>query len=427
MQLRGGRSSWVLAPILLLVGLTACGPGSRDHEAGRDEAPGGGQSGERAPATTARFRMVDAAGSSTHEGIVDYRNGEHLVRTRPGPDDWNPMTVLTVGGNRFVGRPDREIGPRWVASAPGSQIGLLTERFRFDPVGIVEDLRRSSTAIAEVGSGAVRGESTTTLRLELRPDAEMPWVLLPTPVPSVLLLDVDGQGRLRRLATEPAGTTTVELWDFGVRGGLVPPDPADVVDRTDPRSIPILAGIGPDGRRADRDGLLDYLLTGPFARVTEGRWEHVSWEVWAAPSVRGETCRTLEFDPLPAFALHSPIAPTGAVHRNGVGAMCAPPPGLIGEARPIELLSFGTNWDPPWWYLAGYAAPGVTVLDFEMEDGRMLSIPVDPASGLFVLFDTGPRPVAEIRAAAGDAAVVCTVEQDYEDEWFPYLLCRVER
>lgn len=425
MQFRAGPSLWLLVAVFAS-GLLACGTADRGSVAspGEPSAPAA-ESG----ATTARFRMVGPSGEQV--GVVDLPTGEHRVRSTPGPDNPDPLTELVVGGNRFRGRPEWPSGPRWIVY-PLHETDPAAGRYQLDPIAVIDDLRASSTTVEELGSGRVRGEPTAAFRLTLQPGAEVPGMLLPSRlVPEVMTIDVDAEGRLRRAIAEDRTTTAVwttevELWDFGVSAELVAPDPADVVGHDDPRSVRILAGVGPDGRRSGTsDALMGYLLTGSFAKVAEGQWEHVTWEVWAAPAVRDETCRTFELDPLPAVDLNG-VVHTAAVHRNGVTATCALAPGVTGDQRPVEVLSFGLGSDPWYWYLAGYAAPGIEELEFEMEDGSVLSVPVDARSGLFTLFDTDLRPIAEIRGQTGEASVRCAVEGDDVDEWFPIVMCSTD-
>lgn len=403
-------------------------------------------------ADTARVRMEisfeDDAQSATTEGVVDLRSGDGLLQSQFSTSDAGAR-VLIVDGETFVG-PSESIddGPAWItfpqtdlAADEGPLTGVV-----FDPGTLVEKLQEGATSVKPDGTDEIRGESTTTYRLDFRSGSDVLSLLsIPKGASASGTMDVDGARRLRRLVVEPdesgfptedgreddgrlrlpvPARATLELWDFGTEIKVERPDPSSVVDFDDPAGGELMSrifgGVGmPDGDTEFPD-LVEPTLAGPFARVASGSWEDVTWEVWEAPTEDDRVCRTFELTPPPSpdNGDHPPFP--GTVYREDELASCGPRADLFRRGDPVQLLG-GTLLTGDYFVLAGEVAPEITALEVVLDDGETLRVPVDPATKLFMHFSRKELELKQLRPDAGSRA---SIECDFEDDpGLPFLNC----
>ncbi len=237
------------------------------------------------------------------EGVVDFLTGALQLVEVTGSA---PFTLLvTADGGTFVGR-DTTTGRSWVhvPDAEGSPPSPT------DPVSLVADLRAAASRVDDAGSGDSHGDVTTRSRLVLPagvPDS-LPISRFVTKSPATATIDVDAQGRLRKILVEPdnpepplAGdgsggivfqpvyaTWSLELWDFGVEAAVTAPAPDDVVElNEDGRADAILEGNASEtGISAD-----------DLEPVGTGTWESVTWTMRTGTDDAGDTCASFVLDP----------------------------------------------------------------------------------------------------------------------------------
>jgi hypothetical protein len=205
----------------------------------------------------------------------------------------------------------------------------------------------------------------------------------------------------------------LELWDFGVEVDLVAPDPADVVEWDDPEAHGDIDDGLSDGEVDDAPFDADLHvpeLTGPFALSAAGAWRDLTWEVWEAPATDGRTCRTFEIDG-PEVASLDVIPYGGWPAHDGVMALCHPDSDAgFGFVQAAEVLSSGPATADAW-YMEGRAAPDVLALEIELADARDLRVPVDPTSGVWVLFDDREVRLTSVVARTVDGqSIACDTE-----------------
>ena len=166
-----------------------------------------------------------------------------------------PVEAIYDGANTYL-----RVGGNWTGfflGDPGGPRGVN------DPLWPLDALFGARDAV-EIGTESVRGVSTTHYQLTIdlaTADAALPaGVTVPagpyrrlSQIPAEVWLDADGLARRIAVMTDPAagdsGTpmwSIVELWDFGVPAGIVPPDPADLVS---PRQAYGEAPAGPASSR----------------------------------------------------------------------------------------------------------------------------------------------------------------------------------
>ena len=193
------------------------------------------------------------------EGVVDFLTGALQLVEVTGSA---PFTLLvTADGGTFVGR-DAIHRPVLGARARCGRQASEPDRPRLARRG---PPRLAASRVDDAGSGDSHGDVTTRFRLVLPagvPDS-LPISRFVTKSPATATIDVDAQGRLRKILVvpdnpEPPGagdgsggivfqpvyaTWSLELWDFGVEAAVTAPAPDDVVElNADDRSDAILEG-----------------------------------------------------------------------------------------------------------------------------------------------------------------------------------------
>lgn len=374
------------------------------------------------------------------EGVINFRTGESRLETRfGGTSDESSAITITVGDEWFVGPADHdENGPSWVRfPEPEGDRGEPFAGLVVDPAALVDELKRAATDLERAGSGDVRGERTHTYRIKLRSGSRvLPLMMIPPNESSGGTMDVDNQGRLRRLVIEPDGpglpkkddhdaafpvptSSELELWGFGVDVEVEQPHTDDIVDFDDPKAGELMSRIFdgldiPSNDASEVPDPVDPELSGPFVKVAGGTWENVTWEVWEAPTTDGRVCRTFELDPPPAPDRFGDFAIPGLIQRDGHQASCGPKADLFRSGDPVQQLG---SWyaDSDYWYFAGTVAPEISALDVELKNGSTIRVEVDPVSKVFTLFSRDGLRIEEVRPdAGGKASITCVVENDQD-------------
>jgi len=149
-----------------------------------------------------------------------------------------PQEMVYDGANAYV-----HVADNWTGFFLGDPAGPRTVN---DPLWPLDALFGARDAV-EIGAEEVRGVAVTRYRVTVdltQADAALPaGVTVPagpyralSQIPAEVWLDSAGQSRRIAVATERAAGdnqvsiwSIVELWDFGVAAGIVPPSPADLV------------------------------------------------------------------------------------------------------------------------------------------------------------------------------------------------------
>ena len=325
------------------------------------------------------------------EGVVDFLTGALQLVEVTGSA---PFTLLvTADGGTFVGR-DASTGRSWVhvPDADGRPPSPT------DPVSLVADLRAAASRVDDAGSGDSHGDVTTRFRLVL--PAGVPDSLsisrFVTKSPATATIDVDAQGRLRKILVVPdnpeppgagdgsGGIVFQPVYghgrsalDFGVEAAVTAPAPDDVVElNVDDRSDAILEGNASDtGISAD-----------DLAPVGTGIWESVTWTMRSATDDAGDTCAS--------FVLN----PNDGTNGTNTTPECFAP---LDRAMPFEVVRSSQPEDP-FWFVAALAAPEVDSVDVSLADGTVVPIPIDAHDHAFVLFDHQPVDVDSIHVLFED-------------------------
>ena len=166
-----------------------------------------------------------------------------------------PQEMVYDGANAYV-----HVADNWTGFFLGDRDGPRSVN---DPLWPLDALSGARDAV-EIGAGEVRGVAAVRYRVTVdlaQADAALPaGVTVPggpyralSQIPAEVWLDSAGRARRIAVVTErPAGDdqvpvwSIVELWDFGVPAGIVPPDPADLVS---PRQAYGEAPAGPASSR----------------------------------------------------------------------------------------------------------------------------------------------------------------------------------
>jgi hypothetical protein len=396
-------------------------------------------------AATARMRVgvshVAGAWTSTASGgVVDFESGDSELRSGPaGSALEDGIVIRMVGNDVFLGATSSEAsGGTWVrlpTPADAEALGVV-----FDPESIVGELTRASGDLRATGEGEVRGDATTTYRFDLRSGSRLlPLMGVPADTSVTATIEVDHQGRLRRLVVEPhhpgARTDTgvesfqypvperseLQLWDFGVDVNVdnLPHDA--VVDFDDPAAADALARIFEPFERAndvavDAPEMETAEPAGPFAKVAEGRWEDVAWQVWQAPAADDHVCHSIILRPPPYEGLPGTIrtdaGSPGLGDASGDTYSCGPEADLFERGDPVQVIT-GSSRDADYWSMLGTAAPEISSLQIELNDGEIIDVPVDPASHVFALFSHAPLTIDKVIPDAGSiASIECEPEED---------------
>jgi hypothetical protein len=397
-------------------------------------------------AATARLRLEVAhvAGgwtSTASEGVVDFESGDSELKSGPvGSDLHDGVVVRMVGNEVFLGPEGSEAsGGTWVrlsTPADAQALGLV-----FDPVSIVGELTRSSGDLTAAGQGEVRGEATTVYRFDLESGSRLlPLLAVPADTSVTATMEIDHEGRLRRLVVEPdhPGTLTdtgvesfeypvperseLELWHFGVDVNVDAPPQDTVTDFDDPASGDALAAIFepselPTDVAVDAPEIETPEPAGPFVKVAEGHWGNVSWEVWQAPTSDTRVCHSIILRPPPNRGLLGRIGidagSPGAGEAPGETYRCGPQADLFERGDPVQVLT-GWSLDADYWSMLGTAAPEISSLRVELDDGEAIDVPVDPASHVFALFSHAPLSIDKLIPDAGRiASIDCEPEEDH--------------
>ncbi len=235
----------VLLAVVLVAALGAC-----SDDAGDQTVVAGEPSTVATVATaadTARVRFESYIGpeypndvvTTPGEGVIDFATGALRLVEVAGSD---PFTLLvTADGGSFVGR-DTSTGRSWV-HMPGAE---GTPPSPTDPVSLVADLRAAASHIDDdAGTGDSHGDVTTRSHLVLPngvPET-LPIRRFVTKSAATATIDVDAQGRLRKILVEPDdpeppfpsdasgaiafqpiyAAWSLELWDFGVEADVTAP------------------------------------------------------------------------------------------------------------------------------------------------------------------------------------------------------------
>jgi hypothetical protein len=249
------------------------------------------------------FGSDDDLQSASFEGVVDLTTGDLDLRgTLPVPEaamgegldddgevvvlgDPEPVEVHIVvvdhtayfaaaglGGDGYVTSP--------VAAQPAGAQGVPAA----DPAALLDALAAEGAVAEDAGAGEVRGDATTRFRIEStiaagqrRQGVQIPPGTILDDVTQTLVLDIDDEDRLRRVAVtapditsvngsievgEEMTTTWWELWDFGVDATIQAPSP--VVEHND-------AAAGHSLSSADDPFPL--IPSSGSSGGSEGRWE----------------------------------------------------------------------------------------------------------------------------------------------------------
>jgi hypothetical protein len=383
-------------------------------------------------ANTARLRAEwwydgdDTADVS--EGVIDLATGDTEVTV----DFWGVASVMRiVGGEMYLRRVDGpEADGTWLHFPANSDADELTS----DPADLADDLIAAATSVTPLGHGTSHGDATDRFRLEIPELDDGSDLADLVPVRSTAMLDVDEQGRLRRLDVEPQEEidveepvapvstgpihaaeggyqgsalrrTVLELWDFGVEVDLAAPDPAQVVEYDDPAAEGFFGDDSGDADEGNPETFEVPELAGPFVRSASGTWQDATWEVWIAPTTDGRTCRSIEVTPTRVVESPDPEWPT----HDGSPASCDPDGGRERAVVPMKAGQAGEGG----WYVAGLAPPGASAMVAELSDGSSEPVPVDAASGVWIVITDGTRSLASIRTEDGSNSwISCTPVTD---------------
>lgn len=389
-------------------------------------------------AESARLRVAvtsrsGAFTSIVSEGVIDFRTGDSEFTTSlVGVNPAEQRIDRTVSGELFLGttRPDSS-GATWVRILPSSD---GTDSVRpmgwVDLTSILDELGNSTAELTRTGEGEVRGDETVIYDFELQVDSGLAALtMLAAGTPATTTIDMDREGRLRRLVVEPhdVGVTPgvaghgpavipdrveLELWDFGIDVDVEKPAPESVVDLDDPRAPELLAqlfGVSdlepPD--RVDLPAMDPPELAEPFSEIDHGTWENVSWRVWEASTADDGVCYAVELEP-PAMrngGANGQLDLPGAIAHNGHSASCGARADWFDRGQPLQLLG---DWSESadYWHIIGTAAPNISSLSVELDNGGTIDVPVEPTSHVFVLFSREPLSVRLVVPDAGDAASI---------------------
>jgi hypothetical protein len=389
--------------------------------------------------------------STVSEGVVDFASGDSEMRSGPlGSERGDDAIVArTVGGEVFVASGNGgEEETLWVrlSTPSGADVGRPT----LDPVSIADWLARSSGELTEAGTGEVRGEPTTVYRLDLPSGNDLlPLLAVPAAASVTATMEVDSHGRLRRLVAEPdnPGRPAVDdsgspefpvperselmLWDFGIEVEVGAPPTHAMVDVDDPRAGDVFAAAfdwpASDGDLpSDEPEMQMPQPSGPFALIAQGQWQDVTWEVWQAPGPEGFVCHSVNLEPPPYGYVPSRASGQAGVPESsdspGAWTGCGPPADLFERGDPVEVF---TGWSAAaeYWSMIGTAAPEISSLRVELDDGEATEVHVDPTTHVFALFSRGPLSIDRVVADAGDSASIECEPQENDGYGISYLSC----
>ena len=385
----------VVAAFVLAAALGACSAGSSGQSVVAGES-----SNVAASLLTARVHFESYIGSETPnevvttpgEGVVDFLTGALQLVEMTGTARFT--LLVTADGGTFVGR-DTTTGRSWV-HVPDADASPPSPT---DPVSLVADLRAAASRVDDAGSGDSHGDVTTRFRLVLPngvPDS-LPIRRFVTKAPATATIDVDAEGRLRKILVEPDNperppadasgggivfqpvyaTWSLELWDFGVEAAVTAPEPDHVVElNADSRADAILEGNASESE----------ISADALAPAGTGTWESVTWTMRTGTDDAGDTCAAFVLDPND--------------RTNGTN----PTPGCfapLDRAMPFEVVR-SSQPDDPFWFVAALAAPEVDAVDVSLADGTVVPIPIDTDDHAFVLFDHQPLDVDSIHVLFED-------------------------
>jgi hypothetical protein len=429
--------------VLAMLVAAACGGGTDGDEV---ETIGSVVDATRS-ANTARLRMELSFASGdgpsiVSEGVVDFGSGDSEMRSGPLGSDLgdDALVARTVGDEVLVGSGDGgDEESLWVRLPPPSSSADAVLG-RLDPVWIADVLAHSSGDLTESGTGEVRGDPTTVYRLDLPNGSDLLALLaVPPDASATATMEVDAQGRLRRLVAEPddPGPATddgsgppefpvperseLALWEFGTDVDVEEPPADTIVDFDDPGAGDVLAavfdqaGAGIDRPSREPDAEMP-VPSGTFALISAGQWEEVTWEVWQAPGTDGSVCHSVILQPPPLGGVLGEVSSEAGVpgfsDSPGAWPSCGPQADLFERGDPVQVIT-GWSRDADYWTMIGIAAPEISSLGVEVHEGEAIEVPVDPASHVFALFHRGSLSVDRIVPDAGEgASIECEPQED---------------
>jgi hypothetical protein len=255
----------------------------------------------------------------------------------------------------------------WVRLPMAADAGAMP--LRLDPLSIAEDLARSSGELTESGGSDVQGDPTTVYRLDLPTGSDLlPLLAVPADVSVTATMEVDNQGRLRRLVAEPDDPgrasddesgplefpvperSELVLWDFGIDVEVDEPPPGATVDFGDPRAGEVFAAVfdwpgGDSDRPNDETELEMPVPSGPFALIAQGQWEEVTWEVSQAPGTEGSVCHSVMLRPPPDTGVPGGVSTEadvpGFIESTTPFPSCGPQADMFEHGDPVQVI---TGW-----------------------------------------------------------------------------------
>jgi hypothetical protein len=146
---------------------------------------------------------------------------------------------------------------------------------------------------------------------------------------------------------------------------------------------------------------------GGWRTVDEGKSDLASWTVYASAATSGGRCLSVAFVPLARDV--SPPLPRPAGSAPGQFLACAPAPSLTDtQSQPLYTLAVEETGSARFHYAAGLAAPGISEIGVECDDGSRATVAVHEQTFVLV-FPTGKRLAALRPAVAAFPNLTCTV------------------
>jgi len=380
-----------------------------------------GESGGPAPAkNTARIRIETPAEQGPTgavqvdpdviEGVVDFSSGVARFNQTSSSNGHKVSMLISADGSFFESLDPHSEGPSW-AHFPAEV--APSKWAPTDPKSLVTDLRTAASRVEDAGSGDVEGEATSRFTLTMPNGmSRVLWFPGSDAEPLRATIDVDKQGRLRRLATEALpgaamatdtpsaepglANMTMSLWDFGVDVDASPPPAAEVVEFDEDNPDAALALLTPD--RSDTGIEHDPLPEPDDSRypanwsITSGTWESVNWAMGTGTDAQGNTCASFkrrEAPEMPTFEKDAPF--------------CFTP---LDRKRPIEIVFYGVAAGVSPWFVAGATAPDLVALSLVTSDGGSVDASVYPDDHFFVVFKQTGAEVTRIAARFADGQSV---------------------
>lgn len=231
--------------VAMVLGATAC---ASDGKSVRLSAVG--DATESAESVRVKFAVEFDGVRSLGEGVMNLSTGDQRIESKVANSDTGSVSLL-VDGRGFVGPLEEPAsGPRWVRLPirDDAELQVVSNEPAFDE--IIHSLKKSAATLDEEGNGKVHGDRTTTYSFTVDPEApDDSDDFFSAFRPAEGTVDVDDEGRLRRLVVRPTGKSSsdiprptlwsIELWDFGVDVDLEAPT-RNVVDYEDPAATSLL-------------------------------------------------------------------------------------------------------------------------------------------------------------------------------------------